>query len=199
MHARIFFITTAVCAVVAMAIHFWPETVIERTSGVLCPDPPVQEAIAKPKPWLAHDFMITPMARYHIRARVLHRRNYFFGKESDLSPVDLAVGWGNMSDENVLGMMEISQGPRCYRWEAPGRPLPEREIIRSSANMHIIPADDAVNDALAEVYRGSIVTMDGYLVRVTDGNWRWGTSLSRNDTGDGACEVMWVESLTVEN
>ena len=199
MHIRILFIALAVCAAVASVINFWPETVIERSSGVLCPDEPVQELIARPKPWLAGDFMITPLARYHIRARVLHRKNYSFGKASDLSPVDFAVGWGNMSDENIIGRMSISQGSRFYRWEASVLPLPAREIIRSSANMHIIPADDSVRDALDEVYRGSIVTMDGCLVRVTDGNWRWGTSLSRTDTGDGACEVMWVESLAVEN
>ncbi len=41
--------------------------------------------------------------------------------------------------------------------------------------------------------------MSGYLVDVRGPNgFRWNTSLSRNDTGDGACEIMWIESLAVE-
>jgi hypothetical protein len=27
--------------------------------------------------------------------------------------------------------------------------------------------------------------------------WRWVSSLSREDTGAGACELIWVESLSV--
>jgi hypothetical protein len=42
--------------------------------------------------------------------------------------------------------------------------------------------------------RGEIVHMEGYLVRV-DGpdGFQWASSLSRSDTGNGACELFWVE------
>jgi hypothetical protein len=43
------------------------------------------------------------------------------------------------------------------------------------------------------------VTASGYLVdiRGADG-FTWSTSLSRTDTGDGACEVFWVERLETD-
>jgi hypothetical protein len=64
----------------------------------------------------------------------------------------------------------------------------------------MIPATDAVKDRLLGVRAGQVVTLDGYLIHA-DGQdgWRWQSSLSRTDTGDGACEVVWVEQAEVAN
>ena len=37
-------------------------------------------------------------------------------RESDLAPVDLALGWGRMSDEAILKDIQISQSGRFYFW-----------------------------------------------------------------------------------
>ncbi len=182
-------------------LHFWPETVIKHDVGVLCPDVPLQTEPSRKTPWLHEEFMVTALADYDIHARVLSREEYSSGREGDLSPVDLALGWGRMSDSFVIDKLDISQGHRWYKWKVNDlMPIPRREIETSSANVHILPADDAVRDVLDNVHEGSIVRMKGYLVKVTttDG-WRWISSTSRDDTGDGACEVFWVESLDVTN
>jgi len=181
--------------------HFWPEPTIERGAGVLCPGVPQQSPPSRTTPWLHDDFMITALADYDISAVVLSRENYSSGRESDLSPVDLALGWGRMSDSFIYEKLDISQGHRWYKWKPKGlEPIHRREIERSSANVHILPANDQVRDALDDVHRGSVVHMQGYLVKatMTDG-WHWVSSTTRDDTGDGACEVFWVEALTVEN
>jgi len=43
-----------------------------------------------------------------------------------------------------------------------------------------------------------LVALDGYLVDANraDG-WHWRTSLTRDDTGDGACELFYVTSVDV--
>jgi len=182
-------------------VHFWPEKVIDREIGILCPDEPLQSKPSRGTPWLHGDFMITALADYDISAVVLSRRNYGSGTESAISPVDIALGWGPMSDAFVIDKFNITQGHRWYKWKPKGlMPMPQRDVERNSANVHIIPANDDVTLALRRVYKGSIVHMRGHLVKVTktDG-WRWISSLTRNDTGDGACEVFWVEDLSVEN
>jgi hypothetical protein len=47
---------------------------------------------------------------------------------------------------------------------------------------------------------GQIVHLEGDLVRA-DGKdgWHWVSSLSRTDTGDGSCEVVWVEHAEVSD
>ena len=64
--------------------------------------------------------------------------------------------------------------------------------------MHMIPADDSVARALKRVRVGDVVTLDGYLVEADKpGGWRWRSSLTRDDTGDGACEVVYVKDLAI--
>jgi len=83
-----------------------------------------------------------------------------------------------------------------HSWKTDAFPIPRKEIETSSANMHIIPANEQVEDELDDILVGEIILLKGYLVKVTtDDGFRWVSSLSRNDTGNGACEVVWVEKL----
>jgi hypothetical protein len=74
----------------------------------------------------------------------LSSERYSLGREADLSPVDLALGWGKMSDEAVLSKINITQSNRFYYWHVDAFPIPRREIEINSANMHMIPADDRI-------------------------------------------------------
>jgi hypothetical protein len=52
---------------------------------------------------------------------------------------------------------------------------------------------------LKKLRPGQIVTARGYLVDVRGpGGFTWNTSLSRTDTGAGACELFWVEALDAD-
>jgi hypothetical protein len=64
--------------------------------------------------------------------------------------------------------------------------------------MHMIPASEGVRNRLLSVRPGQVVDLRGMLVRA-DGQdgWHWISSLSRTDTGDGSCEVVWVDSIRV--
>jgi hypothetical protein len=64
--------------------------------------------------------------------------------------------------------------------------------------MHLIPADNEIAKIIKKVRAGHVVEIEGYLVKVQarDG-WRWKSSLTRKDTGHGACEVIWVEDISV--
>lgn len=61
---------------------------------------------------------------------------------------------------------------------------------------HLIPADAVVEKVLKRVRVGNIVHVSGYLVEARAGDgWRWVSSLTREDTGAGACELIWVEQV----
>ncbi len=167
--------------------------------GVMAPQAPLQENVTSLKSFSFKDYTITPLAYFEINAKVLSRQNYSYGREADLSPLDLALGWGRMSDEAVLENLSISQSNRWYRWEAEKLPIPRREIEINSANMHMIPRDEDVASALKDVHVGDIVQLRGKLVRVSalDG-WHWVSSLSRKDTGGGACELVYLEGIKIE-
>jgi hypothetical protein len=55
-----------------------------------------------------------------------------------------------------------------------------------------------VENLLDEVYKGCLIVIKGYLVEVkTDEGWRWKSSLKRDDTGGGSCELVWVEEINI--
>lgn len=175
----------------------WPEGEIARAPGVVITAAPLQTALEGAVPRLAKaGYEIEPLARFELEARVLGVERYRFDRGAELSPVDLALGWGRMSDTSVLDRITISQGGRYYYWSTPQYPIPRQEIEVSSANMHLVPANDIVARQLRDVRRGTVIRIGGYLIeaRGKDG-WRWRSSLTRADTGAGSCELVWVERL----
>jgi len=167
--------------------------------GVKASETPWQEASSSPDTHRVDNYTITELADFRIKAKVLSKKNYSMGREADLSPTDLALGWGIMSDESILEQIEISQSGRFYRWRVESFPAPRREIETSSANMHLIPATDIVKRVIKEIRNGDIIELSGSLVNVeSDGDdWHWKSSQTRNDTGNGACELIWVEQLRI--
>jgi hypothetical protein len=180
------------------AYHCWNGREVSRPPGILAPNEPIQRSIPNPEPFDFKGYRITPLAQFEIEARVLSRERYRRGREAELSPIDLALGWGPMSAQEVIDHLDISQSHRYYQWRSDRLPLPLPVIASHSANMHIIPAADPIEDELAKIREGHIVRLGGYLIQATapDG-WRWRSSLSRSDTGGGACEVVLVNRIAV--
>ena len=166
--------------------------------GVMVSEAPLQTTVNPPKRFSIDEYELTELAKFRIKAKVLSKKNYHFGREAELSPVDLALGWQNMSDESVLEQIEISQSGRFYRWYVNSFPIPRKAIETQSANMHIIPSNKLVEATLEDIRQGDIVEITGSLVNVEakDG-WRWQSSLTRDDTGSGACELIWVEDVYI--
>lgn len=180
------------------AWNAWSNREAVHAPGETAPDAPVQRSAGDAPPMAKNGYRITPLARFRIDARVLSKETYRLDREADLAPVDLALGWGPMSDSAVLDKVRISQGNRFYFWHVDTFPIPREAIVSHSANMHLIPADRRIEARLKDVRKGQIVSLSGYLVEASapDG-WHWRSSLSRTDSGAGACELVWVEDLAV--
>lgn len=141
-------------------------------------------------------FQVTPLADFALSARVLSRKDYRFGKESQVSPTDLVLGWGALSDPKVIEKISIRQSGRWYFWQVDQFPVSRRVIETHSANMHLIPANKEVANTLKTLKLGSLISLRGYLVQLdADDGWRWRSSLTREDTGANACELIYVQHL----
>lgn len=169
----------------------WPQK-------ILCPKEPIQQDLPpKTKGW-SHPkgYLITPLARFEVTARVLLTERFSTGREADLSPEDLCLGWGEMSNGAYLSQIKLAHVERYYQWQIQGE-VPDKDTITAhSANMHIIPANPNVAAVLKSIRVHDLVHFQGSLVSVTapDG-WSWNSSLVRTDSGTGACELVWVEKL----
>jgi hypothetical protein len=103
-----------------------------------------------------------------------------------------------MSDSSVLAQVEVSQSGRFYFWhydQSP--PVPRRVIETHSANWHIVPANDTVWRTLRSVRVGDVINLEGLLVDLRSPDFGTArTSLTRDDTGAGACEIVFVEAVS---
>lgn len=180
------------------AMSHWRHRPLHPLPGVLAPDAPEQVDLDHGAQLQHDDVTLTTRAHFDITARVLSRKDYSWGADAELIPEDLALGWGRMSDSDVLAKIDITQSDRFYYWHVKEFPIPRREIETSSANMHMIPADAGVLQELKEVRPGEVVHIEGFLVDASraDG-WHWNTSMTRDDVGAGACELVYVESLGI--
>ena len=172
---------------------------LHHKPGIIAPDVPVQEAIKDAASFQYKDYTIKPLASFKLTARLLSSKRYRFDRGADLSPIDLALGWGPMSDEAVLNKLKISQMGRFFYWETDGPlPRPLEEIYANASNMHMIPANKYIRRTLFKVRPGQLIAIEGSLVSVTGKEgMTWQSSLSRTDTGRGACELIWVEKASI--
>jgi hypothetical protein len=190
-----------VAALLLLALGWWllrPDE-IPQPPGVLAPDDPIQENLLHGPHFQVGEYDLQALARFELDARVLSAEHYRRDRESELAPVDLALGWGPMSSNEVLGALHISQGGRFfqYSWSSTrDLPVSPAQIGTHASNMHMIPLDSTTRETLLAAKRGNLVHLSGWLVeaRAKDG-WHWRSSLSRGDTGGGACELVAVEHV----
>lgn len=180
---------------VYFVISDWP---VSHEPGIIAPHAPIQKPAPEGMMFMHKDYVLEPLATFEAQARVLSRKRYFMGRESELAPFDLALGWGQMSDEHIISYFSISQSNRWYWWRYETLPIAKQEVIRSSANMHMIPADDYVLRQIKRTREGSLVKFKGYLIQARgDDGWLWRSSLTREDSGDKACEIVYVQDFEI--
>jgi len=183
---------------IAAAWKLFTSGPVELGPGIKVVEAPLQTTLSGNDRFAFKDYQITRLAKIDIKAKILSKTAYSFGRESDLSPVDLALGWQSMSDESVLQNIDISQSNRWYHWRVKEFPIPRRSIETQSANMHLVPADELVADMIDIAKQGQIIEITGALIRVDAAdNWHWQSSLSRDDTGAHACELVYVDSFNI--
>ena len=172
---------------------------VHHPPGVLIHKEPEQMLLGKSGlVFESHGWVLTPLATYSIEARILCKEHYGGDLSAELVPYDLAVGWGPMSDSAVLDKLTLRQNYRFVFWQCGSPPpIPIKEIETHAANMHLIADNEDIRREIASLRVGSLIVMKGYLVEARHPSVPnpWRSSLRRDDTGDGACELMLVRSL----
>jgi hypothetical protein len=173
--------------------------VIQPAGVIVAPSPPVQRALPAASAQGYRDLTLQPLATFEFDARLISLAWYSRGTEADYSPVDLGISWGPMSDSANIDALTWAHDSRFLTYRYADRPpIPQAELDRSIANLHVLPASGAVLDRIEQLRPGQRIVGRGVLVNATraDG-WHWNSSLSRDDTGAGACELLLLSDIAV--
>jgi len=166
----------------------------------LAPAEPLQRAIEAPqRPLLDPDYVATPLHFFTAEALVLSRKTYRHDAEAAISPLDLMLGWGPMSNPAVVSQIRMRQSGRFGYVRTGSEANVDLDALSPFwSNAHLIPASPAIAEAMLGIAEGAVIRLEGALVNVSgpDG-WRWRTSTSRTDTGAGACEIVLVTAVRI--
>lgn len=158
-----------------------------------------------------YEYQLEPMYDYVMTGLVVHTLQYdkwfSLSRTDDVFSVDWCVFWGSNLQSGAYKepSLKVSQDARFCRLQYDsGAILSDSEF----SNSHLVVIDPAVESAVKKVSAGDQIRLSGKLVNVTaraQGSTskyelkeeRWQTSVSRSDTGMGACEVIYVESVEI--
>jgi hypothetical protein len=150
-------------------------------------------------------YTVTPKAEYVLNGVVVTHNNisgigdaYHTSDSVDMK--DVCVVWGNnLSSKNYQRITYTSEPWTCVI-NSKDESVWERFFLDELSNNHLLAGDEAVQRRIRSVRIGDQITLTGVLVDYCPlgyPDYLRKTSLVRTDTGNGACEVVFVESFSI--
>lgn len=148
-------------------------------------------------------YRVEPLHRYRLQGLVVSRRahdgDYMLHRRwnDHLNVADVCVVWGDNATADLSAFEFWSGQFTCFFRtgdEAAWRAFRPDQL----SNNHLLSDDDYLRERIAGVRVGDQIRLDGYLARYgNDTGFERGTSTTRTDTGNGACETIYVSSFEV--
>jgi len=170
-------------------------------------DAPVQVAVRKPAFDTTVDgvtYKVQPLYTYDLHGVVvsLHSSDSFIDYihrawNDSLNVVDLCVIWGDNVKADLSEFSFSSGQFQCF-WETKSEAAWKAFDQYQISNNHLLSNDPAVTKRLRSVRIGDQVRFRGYLAEYSHNHgfdFKRGTSIVRTDTGNGACETVFVEDF----
>ncbi len=187
--------------VAVLLVLFVAGLIMQRPSAdTLTLPPPVQQQHTMPEVIIHQGkkgpVQIRLLADFQITAVVKSKQRYVSDTASQVSPLDLVLAWGEMNQATIDRQISYSQANRWYHVCYPASlAISSTYLTENTANVHLIPASPEIESQLHRIRVQDLITLEGYLVEVTFEEGTWTSSLSRSDTGDGACEILYVRRV----
>lgn len=153
-------------------------------------------------------YSIKPLYAYDLTGLVVSRHDsdswidYIHREWNDhLNVVDLCVIWGKNAVSGAYRGQSFSSGQFVCYWQAPTREAYAAFDPTAISNNHLLTDDPAIAKTLRAVRVGDQIRFRGWLAeyshRHNGQSFHRGTSTVRTDTGNGACETVYVQDITI--
>lgn len=186
--------------VLAVSYYLWDQRPIKHGVGVIAPDAPVVERGFQLAEHNIKHYTLQPKYRLKTTARVLSNKRYWFDEKSEIAPVDLVLGWDDLSDERILDQVKTPISRRDFKVDVIRPPLTFSEIRSKLLYMHAIPSNDRVAEQLKGVKSGHVLSIRGYIVDVYDrSDVLWASSRNGNIAKLDNSQYVLIESLEVHD
>ncbi len=202
---------TLITAVLLLAVSWFMKDRFPGREAML-PDlllEPVQKELERP-PFTVEAgdivYTITPLHTYEIHGMVVSYHNcgtwwdiYHHDRWKDFINIkDLCMVWGENLETEVYKDMKFSNNSWTCTCFWPNAEVGARFRQASLSNNHILCTDDTLRKRILKTARGDQVRFRGTLAEYShSGTFHRGTSTRRTDSGNGACETIFVEDYEI--
>lgn len=153
-------------------------------------------------------YRIEPLFTYELQGLVVSKHDsdtwwdYLHREWNDhLNVVDLCVIWGNNAKSGAYRDIEFSSGQFTCNFQANSAAAFSAFDMAAISNNHLLTDDPLVAKKMRSVRIGDQVRFRGWLAEYSHNHngqpFRRGTSTVRNDTGNGACETIYVKDFEI--
>jgi hypothetical protein len=181
----------------------------EEVSSQIYPDP-VQKKENIPSPFEVTQkgitYTVTPLFNYELSGLVVsyHHSEGFLDRyhkkwKDYLNIKDLCVIWGKNVTSGVYKEMTFSSRDFTCHYQYPNAEVGSLFSEDCLSNNHILSGKEDLKEKIMSVRRGDQIHFKGYLVTYSHkkGSYRRGTSTTRTDRGNGACETVYITDFKI--
>ena len=190
----------------------WNKNVLPEPQSLSAPllDEPAQLAVSRaamPVSVGGIDYSVQPLYKYDLYGLVVstHDANtwwdYLHKEWNDkLNVIDLCVVWGENVRTGAYRGIRFSSGQFTCNYETSSSEAWAAFDTSAISNNHLLSDDPRLARAMRQVRIGDQIHFSGYLAEYSHNHgfpFKRGTSTVRTDSGNGACESVYVEDFEV--
>lgn len=149
------------------------------------------------------DYRVAPEFDYELSGLIVSYRHHdgesrMHRRASDhLNMLDLCVIWGSNLEHPDINALDFWNGIFTCNVKTRSTEAWQAFDMHQLSNNHLIADSDEIRSAVQDVQIGDQVRIRGWLSSYRGPAGTRGTSTTRRDTGDGACETIYVREFTV--
>ena len=150
------------------------------------------------------DYKIEPIYQYDLTGLVVsyehHDGNRMLHKlwNDHINVADICVVWSENAQGFDLSAFDFWNGQFTCNFETYDLAAWKRFRVDQISNNHLLSEDPHIRDAIQDVRIGDQIHIRGWLTKYSNGKgFSRGTSTTRKDTGNGACETIYVKDFAI--
>ena len=153
--------------------------------------------------WEEVDYLVEPEYDYDLVGMIVsfrhHDNNSRMHRLADdhLNMLDVCVVWGSNTRGAELDKIDFSNGTFTCNVKTRDQKAWESFDMDQLSNNHLISDDEYIREQVRKVKVGDQVRVQGVLASYESPGGLRGTSTTRTDTGDGACETIYVDRFEI--
>ncbi len=154
--------------------------------------------------WEGVDYEVAPVYDYDLTGMIVSFRHHdgnsrMHSLTSDhLNMLDVCVVWGDSAANPRLDRIDFWNGIFTCNFQTRDREAWEAFDVTQISNNHLISDDPLIRDRVGDIRIGDQIRVRGWLSSYTSPNGsKRGTSTTRTDTGNGACETIYVDAFEI--